>query len=462
VYELLVILTGLTIGVAALIAYYQSRDPLSPMVVISPILFYAYVYRPFVLGQSGEIFQIFGNSGRLEFVLLFNLVGVAGFCVGAQWYRLPRMHRRGRQWPTLNNAAKRRMRALGMMLGAIAIFVIVSMLWATGPSAFTMRKPYLISPIRSGYYRELINLSFPALLLVALGWSNTRLTLQKFITLIVIISPILYFATFGGRRGPLFLSFASLGVAIFIIRQRMPKVITILAGVSTLGLLMILLQVNRSNLFRFWENEIQTEMLVNSLHGTNLTTGDEFVSGVATVLASCDYQRNYWGARYAVMYLIRPIPRQFWPTKYADCGMRWMSDAPGSNGFTPSEWYQCVRFIPSGGSSGGFLSDLFLEFQFFAVFVAFLIGLVFNILWWRSIVIGGLWNILYFESLTLSVYLPVQSVGAWLYRLLLLVVPTVFVWNLYIKRKLRTSHQTNLVPPANSKSPSHEWFYSRQ
>jgi hypothetical protein len=75
----------------------------------------------------------------------------------------------------------------------------------------------------------------------------------------------------------------------------------------------------------------------------------------------------------------------------------------------------------------GFIADLFLEFHAGCIAAAYLIGHLYSLAWQRSRVRRGLWTILYFEMLILSIYLPTQSIGAWLYRLLILAVPTLLL-----------------------------------
>lgn len=61
--------------------------------------------------------------------------------------------------------------------------------------------------------------------------------------------------------------------------------------------------------------------------------------------------------------------------------------------------------------------------------VCALVGVLYGYLWQRSIVYGGLWDLLYFEACVVSVYLPTQGLSsAWGYRFLYLAVPSVLVW----------------------------------
>jgi hypothetical protein len=124
---------------------------------------------------------------------------------------------------------------------------------------------------------------------------------------------------------------------------------------------------------------------------------------------------------------IRPIPKQIWPTKYEDLGMGWMTDEPGSAGFNLKEWEETAGFPVQMGSATGFVADLFLEFSFFFVVPCFLIGRFHSWAWQKSTALGGSWALLHCLMLILSVFLVAQSVGAWLYKLLLLWVPCWYI-----------------------------------
>jgi len=109
-------------------------------------------------------------------------------------------------------------------------------------------------------------------------------------------------------------------------------------------------------------------------------------------------------------------------------GLGWAENQPGTAGFSDSHWLEAVGFRPLRGSSGGFVADAFVEFWWFGVAVCYFIGRLYGYCWTRSKLAGGVWTVVYVELLLLSVYLPSQSVGAWLHRALLLVVPTWILW----------------------------------
>jgi hypothetical protein len=145
----------------------------------------------------------------------------------------------------------------------------------------------------------------------------------------------------------------------------------------------------------------------------------------------------YWGRRYFTLLFVRPIPKFVWPTKYEDLGLGWMVNEPGTAGLSDRVWLRAVGFMPLRGSAGGFIADAFLEFWWFGVIVCYLIGRLYGYCWTRSVLSGQIWTVIYVQLLVLSVYLPAQSVGAWLYRALLLIVPTWILWQRVVVRMRR-------------------------
>jgi hypothetical protein len=208
---------------------------------------------------------------------------------------------------------------------------------------------------------------------------------------------------------------------------------TVLLGITAAGLLLLFLLTNRHQLYRGGSGDVDLERFLGAMIGEEISTGDEFVVGSAYILGARHYQQYTFGARLFSLVFVRPIPRQVWPTKYEDLGLGWIAEAPGSGGFTDVQWYQHFGFVPQAGSAGGFIADLFLEFSWACLPICFLLGWLYNQSWLRSQRRGGLWSIIYLELLILSVHLPAQSVGAWLYRALLLTVPTWFVWRVLLR-----------------------------
>jgi hypothetical protein len=430
--ELSLLLTGIFVLKGAYDAYRHTQDPTHPMIIFMPLLLYTYVFHPLMLTQNGAVDRFFPHRADLDLVGLLNMLGVGAFCLGTLWDRM-----RPGSWGLRGVEVARAYRPLlyqyALVLGGFAVGGFFYMVVYSGGFErvfFRGYKPYLQSP--SGYVGELPMLSFPSLLLLALAIRGRTLQLKDAVAALVIAMPHLIMATLGGRRGAAFLSLFALAGFWHLATGRRPRISTTVLGLAVIGLLLIFLVSNRSNLYLGSQGEVDIQRFARTLFGEEADSGDEFIAGSAYVIAAHHYEEYTWGARLFALVFVRPIPRQFWPDKYSDVGMAWMEHSPGSGGFTNDQWLDLFGFVPQAGSAGGFVSDLFMEYSWGCVFVCFLLGWLYIQAWTRMHRYGGFWSICYLELLILSVYLPAQTLGAWLYRALLLIVPTWLVWRVLL------------------------------
>jgi hypothetical protein len=144
-----------------------------------------------------------------------------------------------------------------------------------------------------------------------------------------------------------------------------------------------------------------------------------------------------------------------WPTKYEDVGATWITNRyPGLGHLTIDDWLAAVGWIPLTGSSGISISDLFGEFGWGAVIAMYLIGRGFAWLWLRRWRRGGVWDLLLIEALVLTIYLATQSFSAFYHRYLILAIPTIVVWNVFVLGQSRSRTHRNALWLAESR-PRH-------
>ena len=174
-----------------------------------------------------------------------------------------------------------------------------------------------------------------------------------------------------------------------------------------------------------------------TLSQEEIDEGSNFVYGVGFVTVTRHSGQFTWGRELAVNLLVRPIPKQLWPTKYEDAGADWVTNHyPGLGHMTTDDWLNAVGWLPFAGSSAISISDLFGEFGWGAVLVVYLVGRGFAFLRSRRLSRGGVWDLLYFEALILSIYLATQSFSAFYHRYLILAVPTIIAWHLVKNRSV--------------------------
>jgi|GEM_PF-759526 len=432
--EILLFATGLVIGLAMLRAYLVSRDALHPLMYLGPMLAYKLVLCPWVLFDSGTLEQFFPDMAQLDVVLFLNLLGVGMFCAGCMTGV-----RRARGATVLSGdwhltpGVRRRLYQVALVLGTIAFTTPTFLLINAGGivGAFSRAKGGYGGP--SGYLTEATLLSFPAIVLIAVARRGQRLTGSDLLLLGALVFHHLLEGVLGTRRGPLFQVLATLALAYCIWRFRRLEPTRLLGAVAAIGLTVIFMFAHRSEIYIGSDFEFELDRVWRTAFPREAHPGDDFVVASATILVSRAADHHYWGSRALVTFLVRPIPKQLWPTKYEDFGFGWMRTLPGSGGIPFEQWQATLGWRPYGGSATGFVADLFLEFSWGAIVAAYLFGYLFGALWRRAARDKGLWIVLYLEIAALSIYVPTQSVSAVLHRFLFMAVGSTIFWNAVVR-----------------------------
>ena len=428
-------LTGGVIALAMVRAYWISRDALHPLMYLGPMIAYKFVLCPWVLLRSGSLGQFFPDPEALEMVLLLDLLGVGAFCGGC----LSGLSRaRGATilsggWD-LAPLIRRRLYQVAVVLGSIAFTTSTQALVNAGGIfvAFSRAKGGGAG-FSSGYLNEAALLSFPAIVLIAVARRGQRMRGQDLLLIAAFIFHHLLAGVLGTRRGPLFQSLATLGLAYCIWRFYKLDAMKLLAAVAAIGLTVLFVFAHRSEIFIGSDFEFELERFWRTAFPREANLGDDFVVAAGTIIVSNATGHHYWGSRFLVTFLVRPIPKQIWPTKYQDVGFGWMRSYPGSGGIPRDVWQANLGWHPYAGSATGFLADLFLEFSWGAVVAAYFFGCLFGVLWRKAARDKGLWIVLYLELAALSIYVPTQSVCAVLHRFLFMAAGSIIFWNIFIR-----------------------------
>lgn len=448
--DLYLILTAIVILGSLLRSYRRTGDPLSPLFAFAPMLFYVYVYHPYVVIAGGELSRIFPKieTQDLEYVLLVNLVSLVAFCTGASSHR--RSAGDDRRFQILDqdvsSQSRQRFFNLSVILGTMAGVSFWYLAFQSGGPVklWNDNKPHFSGA--SGYIGEMPMLTYPAILLLAAAWQGRRLSLGRLLFALGIASPQISWAILGKRRGTIFLIAAALAAFWYLVKNKRPNWKIVIGGVGMLGLFLLFVAANRSSGAVFNLGGESQSRLGMTLTGNNLSVGDEFVSSVALVLTSDYHSHHYWGKRFLVMFCVRPIPSFLWPSKWKDVGLAGLQTEPGLGGMGPSLWSEAVGSVPAGGTAGGFVGDAFLEWGWGGVLACYGLGFGFSWLWKRWASRQGVWTLIYIEAMILSIFLPSQSLGAWAYRFALLAVPTAIVFR-FLKPQRTTRLATSNQPP---------------
>lgn len=422
-------LTGLTLIIGTTFAYRGARDVLHPAVFLGPLFFYGAVIDPWLVRSSVGAYLADRHDVRL--VLELQWAAIAALMVGVLarprvvWRRVSRRARVGR-WTS-------RATRLTQVASAVAAWAFVS--YAIGianvggfVAAYSQSKGGGYAS--SGYVSESMNLGLVAAVMVAAARYRRGFTSVTLAVFLLGLLPNLLQGTFGGRRGPLFMSLSAAVLGWLLTRVRPPRLWTIWPAMAAIAVAVVFVASQRQFLYLGSEQSVDWEVFASALGQEEVDQGNNFIYGagfITTVRRTGEYT---WGKRLAVNLLVRPIPRQLWPTKYEDAGATWVtSNYPGLGHLTQGDWLAAVGWLPLTGSSAMSVSDLYGEFGWGAVPVFYLIGRGFALVYWRRRTRGGLWELLHIEALVLTVYLATQSFSAFYHRFLILAVPTVLVWH---------------------------------
>jgi hypothetical protein len=450
-FSALLAVTALVLMITILRAYRTTRDVLHPMIFLGPLFVYGTVLDPLLVRASLDRF--FGSPEDVVFVLALNFGAVVALAAGALHGEGSAASRRGRQGGGLLSQPE------GVLLLRIAFGLGVWGLlsYAIGienaggfATAYSRAKGGGVAS--SGYVTEGINLGLVAVAMAACARHRRGWTLPSLAAVGVGVLPNLLQGTFGGRRGPLFISLTALILAWVITRVRRPRLWAFWPGLAIAALAVIFVASQRQFLYLGSGESVRWDEFAGTVAPESTDEGNNFIYGAGFVTAVRRSGEYTWGRELAVNLLVRPIPRQLWPTKYEDAGATWVtSEYPGLGHLTRGDWLAAVGWLPLQGSSAISISDVFGEFGWGTIVVFYLIGRGFAELYRRRCLWGGMWQLLHLEALMLSIYLATQSFSAFYHRFLILAVPTVLVWRFVVEpRRARTVARRVRYAPARA------------
>jgi hypothetical protein len=444
-YEISVWATGAVLLMAGLFAYRRYGDPVHPLILVGPFFFYGYFYIPMVFQSLGGM-ERYLEPSQLTFVGIVYLGGVLAFCVGCLMVPRPA----GRGWgdflsrieghPLLQQ--RFRLAAWILWLGATAVNIYVIEMGGGFRRVFARTKAYV--SLSSGYIADLPAIAHVAVFLYALSLRNKRVGLRHLSVFVVMEAFGFLGGTIGGRRGLLFVSFLTVCMGWFIARGARLKLHHALLAALLAGLGVLFVQSQRQTFLRVGSGySFQQDSFVETIFPQSVNPNVFYMVGGARMVSARETGHYGWGESFARNLLARPIPHQLWPGQYESIEELWKSlrgySMHSADGSRHAAWQ------PSGGTSTGGIAAAFTEFSWGAFFVFFLLGQMYGRFWRNFRSRGGVWTLLYAASVAVSPYLPTQSLaGAYLYRLLLLCVPSYVVWQLFIQPYwLRASSQLN-------------------
>ena len=420
-------LTGLVALGAMLLAYWRSRDSFHPLVYLGPMLFSLYCLLPLYLFyiETDKLIS-FLTERQLEYIQGLNLLGVISLCAGVLLGdKNIRQSYYSSQGEILPPAMCTRINRAAFICGFLGVASFVYSLAHVGGLADAYGRGYGGGWIESGYLREALLLTLPALLWLMTSHIRRKLSKLDWALIILFAIPLLMHGFLGARRGPTFMALVALFIGWYLVRFRRPNLLKVLTGGLLLGLLLLFLVSNRDQIYLGSKFDLQRAPTEYIKAGS----GNEYIYGAGTIINADTRKEYFWGKRYFVIFFIRPIPRQLWPSKYEDAsrllGIPNLETNMGTGGDVFSD---TLGWSGAVGAAPGIVADMWIEFWWYAFPVLFIIGWAYGVAWRKAISLGGLWIPNYTLMTALALYLVMQTLEAMAFRFLITAAASWLIW----------------------------------
>ncbi len=419
-FEILLWAVPVVCGLAVFFAYSTSRDSFHPLVFICPMFAALYWWMPWQEWRSEEIYR-FLDEPQLEYVQGLNLLGVLAFTGGC----LLAGSRQNRLLAIRFSFYPRtllRLRLAAYALGGIGIIAWIYTIDYVGGFSAAFGRSYGGGYAATGYIRDAPFLLLPAILLLLPSLLRGRVNGGHLFAAVLFAIPWATQGLLGARRGPTFLIVVIIATGWCLFRGWRPPLAIGTIGFGTLGYLVLFLVLNRTEIYLGSELDFRYDV---SSRFTSAGGDNEYIYGAGAILHAEEVGRVYWGKRYLAQILVRPVPRQWWPNKYADFGVPELEVNAGTGGV---EFRNTIGWAGTVGAAPGIVADLWLEFRWLMLPALLGMGSFYGFCWRRAVTQGGGWVFQYVILVSLSLYLVMQTMEAVIFRFLILSVPMWIAW----------------------------------
>jgi hypothetical protein len=427
-FQLAAFLSGIIPLAAAWLAYVTTRDTLHPMIYLGAMACFLHAFLPLYLEitQPDEL-RGYLRQAELDYAQTIALLGILSLCGGVWWGAHGAITNSDAPSVPLTSAGRDRLVRVGVALATLGLIAWIYQIVHSGGLYAVYGHPYGWFGADNGYVGEAYQFGLPGALLLLLACSGDRLRLSDLVWIAIGLMPIIGHGLLGARRGPTFLAFVGVGVMWYLVRARRPRLGSALLGGFAVGLLLLFLLANRNHIHLGTQADFTG---AGEAPTFEVGPGNEFVFGAGTALNAESIGSFMWGRRYLVVFLVRPVPRFLWPTKYTDAAgflnipsLDHVEKDPQLTDFTST-----MGWAGAVGSAPGGVLDLWLEFSWGYLFAVFAVGWGFGLAYRRALSQGGFWLALYALMTALSIYFVMQGLEAFAYRLLLLGFVTWLGW----------------------------------
>ena len=423
--------------VGLLIAFRMTGDCFHPLAILLPMIVINYWYTPWTLLRTGSLDNFLDMDQRV-FVQTAYFFGVGALILGCFFgggLRGISLVRTDRLTAALSSPT---LRSAGYLVGALAFAGWCVTIVGVGGIEGAFGQSYGGGWSEYGYLRDAQLALFPALMMLMPSLMSKKGGPGLKAVLVLFALPSLIQGLLGARRGPTFMLFATLGMAWYLYRNRRPPLFHMVVGATCLGYLILFLAANRNSIYigsslTDLDYDAVGQLTGTPRHNESASSGNEYVYGAGSILNAEASNHFFWGRRYLAQILVRPVPRQLWPNKYADFGVPELEINAGTGG---QIFHETLGWRGAPGSAPGIIADLWIEFRFGAIPALAVIGWLYGRCWRKAVDKGGFWILQYIVAVVLSLYLVMQTMEAVIFRFLILSAPIWLTWYL-ISRSLR-------------------------
>jgi hypothetical protein len=442
-YEALLIATAVLCLAGILTGAWYYRDSFHPLVYLGALLGTLYVGYPVRLLAEGDLWLFLSENSLIEIQSIY-LAGVTAMLLGIWKGAGSRVNLKGGSlvWAEIG---ARRARMAAIVLGLVGVVGFFYCVLNVGGIEAAFGQSYGAGWSDNGYVRELFLFTLPALLWLMIAYPSGRQpTWPAWGLILLIASPLLMQGFLGARRGPMFMAVSGLGLGWYLRRRKRPHILIVLVGGVLVGAALLFLVTNRDEIYL--GSTLHLEM--RPLDYVKAGEGNEYLYGGALILHAKDQGQTFWGRRYLQLFLVRPIPRSWWPSKYDDASqfLGVPSVDGGNQGLATTDLRDTVGWAGSMGATPGIVADLWVEFGWLGLAGLFGLGWIYGHFWRMGMTHGRAWVPRFGIITALSIYLVMQSLEAMGFRALLMLAASAAI------QKYGDGDHTVISSPASVRS----------
>ena len=430
-FEALLVVTAVIAIIGILVALDASRDVFHPLIFIGPMMVFLYSWMPFKLWSSDGLDRYFDGS-QLIFVQRINILGVLAFVAACLWagVRLPR--NREVSMAPLTQETCRRLLVAGCIVGAVGVACWGTTIINVGGFRAAYSTSYTGGWDDNGYVRDGCLMLVLAVLLIITSLASGGPRVPSLLLIALFGFPWLSQSLLMARRGPTFAFVVVVLMGWYTTRRKRPPIFAVGGLGFALGWLVLFLVTNRGSIYLGSDFNVNTD--VSGIVET-AGTGNEYIYGSGTILASIRRNHYFWMRRYLAQIMVRPIPSSIWPTKYEDFGVPELRVNAG----TGEGFADALGWVGAPGSAPGIIADLWVELSWLSIGAMALLGWSYGFVWRKAVLKGGPWSSQYVLIAALSIYLVMQTMEAVIFRTIEMSVPCWLAWRWALKAPVSES-----------------------